>query len=82
MSFLRHCTDQRRHLWRASIDFYLALFGGGKNDVANFIILATGFKTNPGGGGLHSTEVALLLLTQQPQVQCPAFPKLFKIKNY
>ena len=30
-------------------------------------------------GGLHGTEVAHLLLTQQPRVQFPALPKKFKI---
>ena len=28
LSFLRHRTDQRRYLWRASIDVYLALYDG------------------------------------------------------
>ena len=28
-------------------------------------------------GGLHSTEVAFLLLTQQPRLLFPAFPKTF-----
>ena len=32
-------------------------------------------------GGLHSTEVAYLLLTQQFQVWFPAFPKKFQRKN-
>ena len=31
--------------------------------------------------GLHSTEVAYLLLTQHPRVQFPAFPKKFRLKG-
>ena len=31
------------------------------------------------GGGGHSTEVAFALLTQQPRVQFPAFPKIFDV---
>ena len=30
-----------------------------------------------GSGGLHSTEVAFLLLTQQPQVRFSAFLKIY-----
>ena len=32
-------------------------------------------------GGLHSTEVAYLLLTQQPRVQFPAFPQKIFIEK-
>ena len=34
-------------------------------------------KNNPDVGGLFSTEVAFLLLTQQPQVRFPALPKIY-----
>ena len=35
------------------------------------------FKISSQSQGLHSTEVAFLLLTQQPRVQFSAFPKNF-----
>ena len=34
--------------------------------------------TSEEGGGQHSTEVEYLLLTQQPWVHFPAFPKIFQ----
>ena len=40
-------------------------------------LISTNFEYSR-GGGLHSREVAQLLLTQKPQVRFPAFPKNFK----